>query len=85
MAIMGRMRHRSIISLWMKPNKVADKVELIHPARFLFNAGSTPKAWNQKMLEDTHFKVLFYETDSSRLFSNTDIKGGIVISYHNKI
>ena len=64
--------------------KVADKVELIHPARFFFNAGSTPKAWNQKMLEDTHFKVLFYETDSSRLFSNTDIKGGIVISYHNK-
>ena len=27
-------------------NKVADHVELIHPARFLFNAGSTPKAWN---------------------------------------
>ena len=23
--------------------QVADKVELIHPARFLFNAGSTPK------------------------------------------
>lgn len=35
---------------------VADKVELIHPARFLFNAGSTPKAWNQKMLSDEHFK-----------------------------
>ena len=32
--------------------EVADKVELIHPARFLFNAGSTPKAWNRKMLED---------------------------------
>lgn len=27
---------------------VSDKVELIHPARFLFNAGSTPKAWNKK-------------------------------------
>lgn len=27
---------------------VADKVELIHPARFLFNAGSTPKEWNKK-------------------------------------
>ncbi len=27
---------------------VADTVELIHPARFLFNAGSTPKAWNEK-------------------------------------
>ena len=30
--------------------KVADKVMLITPARFLFNAGSTPKAWNSKML-----------------------------------
>ena len=32
--------------------KVADVVVLITPARFLFNAGQTPKAWNQKMLED---------------------------------
>ena len=32
--------------------KVADKVELITPARFLFNAGATPKAWNKQMLED---------------------------------
>lgn len=31
---------------------IAEKVELIHPARFLFNAGSTPKAWNEKMLND---------------------------------
>ena len=30
--------------------QVADKVELIHPARFLFNAGSTPKEWNHKIL-----------------------------------
>ncbi len=29
---------------------VSDKVELITPARFLFNAGSTPKAWNKKCL-----------------------------------
>ena len=29
---------------------VANKVELIHPARFLFNAGSTPKASFQKHL-----------------------------------
>lgn len=63
--------------------EVADKVELIHPARFLFNAGSTPKAWNQKMLSDEHFKVLMYEEDSSKVFSNTDIKGGVVISYRN--
>ena len=62
-------------------NGVAQKVELIHPARFLFNAGSTPKTWNEKMLNDPHFKILFYEADSSKIFSNTDIKGGIAISY----
>lgn len=62
---------------------VAEKVELIHPARFLFNAGSTPKAWNSKMLNDEHFKILQYEEDCSRIFANTEIKGGIVISYHD--
>lgn len=61
--------------------QVADKVEMIHPARFLFNAGSTPKAWNQKILNDCHFKVLDYEQDSRKVFSNTEIKGGVVISY----
>jgi len=63
--------------------EVADKVELIHPARFLFNAGSTPKAWNEKMLNDTHFKVLQYESDCTKVFSNTDIKGGVAITYHD--
>ena len=63
--------------------QVADKVELIHPARFLFNAGSTPKDWNKKMLEDEHFKVLQYEPVASNIFPNTDIKGGVVITYHN--
>lgn len=64
--------------------KVGDKVEMIHPARFLFNAGSTPKAWNEKMLNDEHLKVLKYEEDSSKIFSNTDVKGGIAISYHDE-
>ena len=63
--------------------QVADKVELITPARFLFNAGSTPKEWNMKMLNDEHFKVLWYEPDSSKVFFNTDIKGGVVISYRD--
>ena len=62
---------------------VSDKVELIHPARFLFNAGSTPKAWNKKMLEDPHFKVLQYEEDSTKVFTNTDIKGGVAITYRD--
>ena len=60
---------------------VAQAVELITPARFLFNAGYTPKSWNEKMLNDGHFKVEYYEPVSSMIFANTDIKGGIVISY----
>ena len=31
------------------------------------------------MLNDVHLKVLYYEPDSSKVFSNTDIKGGVVI------
>lgn len=63
--------------------KLSDKVMLIHPARFLFNAGSTPKEWNQKMLHDKHFSIVMYEADCSKIFPNTEIKGGIVISYHD--
>ena len=62
---------------------VSDKVELIHPARFLFDAGSTPKSWNQKMLNDPHFIILHYEQVASKLFPDTDIKGGVVISYRD--
>lgn len=36
------------------------------------------------MLDDSHFKILKYEEHSGRVFPNTDIKGGIVISYHDK-
>ena len=64
--------------------KISDRVEMIHPARFLFNAGSTPKAWNNKMLNDIHFTVLHYEPNSSKIFTNTDIKGGVAISYYDK-
>ena len=63
--------------------KVAHKVELITPARFLFNAGYTPKSWNEKILNDEHFKVLMYEVDSAKFFSNIDIKGGVAITYRD--
>lgn len=63
--------------------KIADIVELITPARFLFKAGKTPISWNEKMLNDSYFKVLKYEQDSSKIFANTDIKGGVAITYRN--
>lgn len=53
---------------------VSDRVEMVHPGRFLFNAGSTPKAWNRKMLADPHVTVLEYEADSRVFFPQQDIK-----------
>ena len=63
---------------------VADKYILISPARFLFNAGLTPKEWNQKMLDDSHLKVASYMPDASVVFPNTEIKGGVVVVYRDK-
>lgn len=60
--------------------KLSDLVTLITPARFLFNAGSTPKDWNKKMLMDEHFKVIKYIQKSDEVFPKTDIKGGVAIS-----
>lgn len=62
---------------------LGEGVDLVHPARFLFNAGATPKKWNEKMLNDEHFKVFEYEPDSSKYFLNTDIKGGIAVTYYD--
>ncbi|HSX07109.1 MAG TPA: Eco57I restriction-modification methylase domain-containing protein [Candidatus Saccharimonadia bacterium] len=61
-----------------------DYVSLIHPARFLFNAGATPKEWNQKMLNDPHLSIPLYAADSRKIFPSVDIKGGIAISLWNK-
>ena len=73
-----------IYHLFMKETyKLSDCVELIHPARFLFDAGKTPKDWNRAMLSDEHLKVLFYEPDGSKIFANTDIKGGVAITLHD--
>ncbi|MDD4096818.1 MAG: Eco57I restriction-modification methylase domain-containing protein [Oscillospiraceae bacterium] len=63
--------------------KVANRVSFITPARFLYNAGATPKDWNKKMLEDKHLKVEYYEQDSSKVFSNTAIIGGVAVTYRD--
>lgn len=63
--------------------QISDKVELITPGRFLFNAGGTPKEWNEKMLNDVHFSVLYYEGDASKVFAGKSINGGIAIGYRD--
>jgi len=64
--------------------KLADKVSFITPARFLFNAGATGKSWNEKMLNDEHLKVIYFNQDSSKVFPNTDIKGGVAVTYRDR-
>lgn len=63
---------------------VSEKAEFITPARFLFNAGKTPKDWNRKMLQDKHFKVMSYEDNAANVFPNTDIKGGVAVTYRDE-
>ena len=63
--------------------EISDKVVLITPGRFLFNAGATGNDWNQKMLNDEHLSVIFYEQNSAKIFPNTDIKGGVAVTYRN--
>ncbi|MFS0712257.1 Eco57I restriction-modification methylase domain-containing protein [Microbacterium sp. 2P01SA-2] len=63
--------------------EVGTKVVLITPARFLFNAGFTPKAWNEKMLADPHLSVPVYVRDSSQLFPGTKIRAGIAVTYRD--
>lgn len=63
--------------------KMCDKVSLITPARFLFNAGKTPKSWNEQILKDKHFKVVWYKQKSSDVFPNVDIKGGVAVTFRD--
>ena len=63
---------------------IAERVELITPARFLFDAGGTPKEWNEKMLQDDHLKIEMYEQDSGKVFSGTSITGGVVVTYRDE-
>lgn len=59
------------------------KASFITPARFLFNAGATPTSWNEKILSDEHFKVVYYTSNSTDVFPNVDIKGGVAITYRD--
>ena len=62
---------------------LSDKTMLITPARFLFDAGATPKMWNRKMLNDEHLKVVKYVQCSEEVFHGTDIKGGVAVTYRD--
>jgi len=59
--------------------KLAPIVSLITPGRYLFRVGQTPTEWMDKMLSDSHFKVVDYFQKSNEVFPTVDIKGGVAI------
>ena len=64
--------------------QLGDLGTIIHPGRFLFNAGKTPKAWNEKMLNDEHYKVVNYWSKGSDVFDSVTIKGGVAVTMWNQ-
>lgn len=65
-------------------DKIADRYILISPARFLSHQGTTPKKWNELMLQDPHIAIKYFNIKASEVFPNTDIKGGVVVLYKDK-
>ncbi len=63
---------------------LSEKVVLVTPGRFLFNAGKTPNQWNRKMLDDKHLKVQSYFSKSSDAFPEVNLMGGITITLRDK-
>lgn len=63
--------------------QLSKKVSFITPARYLFNAGKTPKEWNKKVLNDEHMKVVWYKSKSTDVFPNVDIKGGVAVMFRD--
>ncbi|MDY5858334.1 MAG: Eco57I restriction-modification methylase domain-containing protein [Porphyromonas sp.] len=64
-------------------SQLSQRVSLITPARYLFDAGKTPKEWNNKVLNDEHIKVVDYWADSTEVFPTVDIKGGVAVMYRD--
>lgn len=74
-----RSSQKSIYHLFMDQSfKIGDLVELITPARFLYDAGDTPSKFNQKILNSPHFKLLYLALNGKDVFPNTAIEGGII-------
>lgn len=60
------------------------KIDLIFPARWLTGAGKGLGNFSKKMLNDTHIKSISIYKDSSKIFPNTEIKGGVLYLIYDK-
>lgn len=80
----GNGRAKPVYHLFMDlANRLSSRASLITPARYLFDVGFTPSEWNNKMLNDPHFRVVWYKANSLDVFPNVDIKGGVAVTYRD--
>ena len=76
---------KPVYHLFMETSfELAERVTLITPARYLFNAGKTPKNFNKRVLNDEHFKVVWYKPNSNDVFQNVSIPGGVAVMFWDK-
>ncbi|RWZ42593.1 Eco57I restriction-modification methylase domain-containing protein [Lactiplantibacillus plantarum] len=61
-----------------------EKIALIFPARWLTGAGKGLGNFSKDMLNDTHIKSISIYKDSSKIFPNTEIKGGVLYLTYDK-
>ena len=85
LTVEGNNRAKPVYHLFIDlASKLSQKVSLITPARYLFNAGFTPSEWNNKVLNDEHFKIVTYKANSTEIFPTVDIKGGVAVMYRDE-
>ena len=81
----GRDQRYPIYNLFIDFSSfVTDLSILITPARFLSDVGKTSHKWNISKLNDAHFSIIKYYSNSSDVFPDVDIKGGVVITRYDK-
>ena len=65
---------KQIYNYFMEVGYVTSSLAVfISPGKFLFNAGKTPKTWNEKMLNDKHLSVVRYEPSYKTIFPNIEL------------
>ena len=74
--------YHEFIKLSYNKNLTA-KASLIHPARFLFNAGDIPKEFTEEFLKNKHTRIAIYEPDAKKFFPTSEIKGGVAITIYD--
>lgn len=85
----GKLQYPSIYHEFIElASRISTQGIMITPGRFLFATRTSKKntplnEWSTDMLDDEHFSVVKYYTDSKIVFPSVDIKGGVAITLYD--